>query len=353
MNLRRLLRFLAIVPGFLLPTAAMAASEPATPLFAADDMIRLTIKGPIQEVSRTGDRSSGPRPATLTLAGPSPETHAIMLSPRGITRRKSETCQFSPLRVEFTQRPAATSLFRGQRRLKLVTHCRGSAGFQQFLLLEYAAYRLYNALTPASFRVRLATIDYVGEDGRPITTRLGFFIEDTDDAARRNGMREARVGDRISSAQLNDREAARVAAFQYLIGNLDWSMIAGPAGDGCCHNSRLIAPAQGATTGLVPIPYDFDFTGFVDAPYATPPDGLGVRSVRHRHYRGFCRLNPQAATAMKEITGRRAELLAVLGRIPQLEERTRRKAAAFLDGFFTRVGSEPDLAKTAFRTCTG
>jgi hypothetical protein len=350
--MRLLLRMLGAILAATVPAAAMAAAEPATPLFASDDMIRLTIKGPVEEVTRTGDRASGPRPAVLTLAGPSPETHSIMLSPRGITRRKSETCQFAPLRVEFSQRPAATSLFRGQRRLKLVTHCRSSAAFQQFLLLEYAAYRLYNAVTPMSFRVRLAMVDYVGDDDRPVTTRLGFFIEDTDDAARRNGMREARVGDRIAIAQLNMREAARVAAFQYLIGNLDWSMIAGPAGDGCCHNMRLIAPGQGVTTGLVPIPYDFDFTGFVDAPYAVPPDNLGVRSVRHRHYRGFCRLNSESATAMRELAGRRGELLAVLGSIPQLEPRTRRKAEAFLDGFFTRIAAEPDLARTVFRTCT-
>jgi hypothetical protein len=345
---RRLLLCLAA----MVPAAAAAAAEPATPLFASSDMIRLTIKGPIGAVSRTGDRSSAPRPATLTLVGQSPETHAVMLSPRGITRRKTETCQFSPLRVEFTAKPAASSLFKGQRRLKLVTHCRGAAGFQQFLLLEYAAYRLFNVLTPMSYRVRLATIDYVEEDGKPLTSRLGFFIEDTDDAARRNGMREARVGDRISAAQLSARDAARVAVFQYMVGNLDWSIIRGPEGDGCCHNSRLMAPGEGATTGLVPLPYDFDFTGLVDAPYATPPDGLGVRSVRERHYRGFCSLNPHAQAAVAEIVGRRAQLLAVLGEIPQLEERSRRKATTFLEGFFSRTAAERDLSRTVFRTCT-
>ena len=41
-----------------------------------------------------------PRPATLALAGAA-ETHAIRLSARGITRRKSDVCQFPPLRVEF------------------------------------------------------------------------------------------------------------------------------------------------------------------------------------------------------------------------------------------------------------
>ena len=175
------------------------------------------------------------------MAGAAADSHAIKLSARGITRRKGDVCQFPPLRIDFAAAPAATSLFRGQKRLKLVTHCRQSPGFQQYVLLEFATYRLFNVLTPASFQVRLATVDYVDAGGKPPISRIGFFIEDTDDAARRNGLREARVGARIQTAQLSARDAARVAVFEYMIGNLDWSTRAGPPGDGCCHNSRLAA----------------------------------------------------------------------------------------------------------------
>ncbi len=59
-------------------------------------------------------------------------------------------------------------------------------------------------------------------------SRWGFFIEDLDDAARRNGLVEAEVGDRILSSQLDPRRAARMALFEYMIGNLDWSMRAAP-----------------------------------------------------------------------------------------------------------------------------
>ena len=137
------------------------------------------------------------------------------------------------------------------------------------LLLEYSAYRLYNQLTPASHRVRLATIDYVGSDNRPLTTRIGFFLEDIDDVAARNGMRRAATGERIGSSQLSSADAARLAMFEYMISNLDWSMRAGPPGDRCCHNSRLLGRA-GAAINLFPVPYDFDFSGLVSAPYAAP-----------------------------------------------------------------------------------
>ena len=51
----------------------------------------------------------------------------------------------------------------------------------------------------------------------------------------------------FSTAQLTARDAARVAVFEYMIGNLDWSMRAGPAGQGCCHNSTTDRAAGAAT----------------------------------------------------------------------------------------------------------
>ena len=332
----------------LLLAVPAAAAEPAKPLFADDSLIRLTIRGPVDQMARVAEKRPGPRAGTIAAGS---ESLPIMLSPRGITRLRRETCQFPPLRVEFSSAPPATSLFAGQRRLKLVTHCRPAEGFQQHLLLEYAAYRLYNELTPRSFRVRLAQIDYVAEDGRPLTSRYGFFIEDTDDVGRRNGLREARMGERIPVSSLSPPDAARFGVFEYLIANLDWAMQAGPPGDDCCHNARLIS--GGAGSPIVPVPYDFDFSGFVDAPYAVPPDQVRVSSVRQRHYRGFCRHNAQAIAAAAEIRARRPALLAVLGQIPGLTATTLRKASAFLDKGFADIASDQAVADKLLRTCVG
>ena len=345
-----MMRILIGMAMALTPVAAFAA-EPAKPLFASNDTIRFTITGPISMIANKAEQSEAPQPATLTLAGRA-ETHPIMLSARGITRRKNDVCQFPPLRVQFAAPPPASSLFQGQKRLKLVTHCRESAAFQQHVLLEYAAYRMYNILTPASFRVRLAQVDYVEANGRLKASRVGYFIEDTDDLARRNGLREAKVPDRIPAAQLGPRDAARVALFEYMIGNLDWSMRAGPAGQGCCHNSRLIAPAA-ATTNLTPVPYDFDYSGLVDAPYAVPPEGLPVKSVRKRYYRGYCRHNGEALAAAAELRAQRGALIATLGQVPQIDARTVRKASQFLDGFFADIATDQAVSANLLKDCIG
>jgi len=326
---------------------ATPAAAQTTPLFASDEPLKLTITGPLGEIARTAERSVVPRDASLTLTG-SAETYAIKLSPRGITRRKRDICPFPPLRVDFTQKPAATSLFAHQNRLKLVTHCRSSEDFQQHLLLEYSAYRIFNLLTPTSFKARLLSIDYVDPAAKRPTSRWGFFIEDVGDAAHRLGLTRANVGDRVAANQLQARQAATVALFEYMIGNLDWSMRAGPAGEGCCHNSRLLAAK---TPGLIPVPYDFDYSGLVDAPYSAPPEGFKIDSVRDRSYQGYCWLNNDVIAVAAEFRARRPAITALFGQIPGMTERTSRKAVAYLNEFYADIATDEGVRSKVLKGC--
>ena len=332
----------------LVVPSALHAQQAGKPLFASDAPIRLTIQGPVNAIARGAEDSVTPRDATLAVTGS--ETLGIRLSPRGITRRKKEVCEFPPLRVEFSQPPAATSMFAGQRRLKLVTHCRSSAGFQQYTLMEYSAYRLFNVISPASFKVRLATVDYAEPNGKVSASRVGFFIEDVDDVGKRNGMPEARVGDRVSVTQLDPAQAARMALFEYMIGNLDWSMRAGPQGEGCCHNGRLLS--KGGTM-FAPVPYDFDYSGLVDAPYAVPPAQIKVRNVRTRFYQGYCRHNNEVLAAAADFRAKRAALDGVFAQIPGLEQRTQRKASGYLAGFFQQIATDDAVRANILKECLG
>ena len=321
------------------PAMAKAPASPK-PLFASDAPIHITIQGPISNL--VSNRKEVPRPGSLSVAGEG--SYPITLTPRGITRLASDVCQFPPLRVEFTRPPPAGSLFQGQRKLKLVAHCKRSEDFQQKVLLEYSAYRMYNLMTPQSFRARLANIDYVDESGKPYVSRIGFFIEDFGDVAKRNGMSVAHMGPLVALQQIEPTSAARQAVFEYMISNYDWSERAGPKGTECCHNSRLMSSGPGNV--LTTVPYDFDFSGLVDAPYAGPPEGVPIRTLRDRNYRGYCAHMAQARTAAAEFSARRGELIGVLGAIPGMTDRTRQGAANFLGGFFQDLDSG-----RIFRSC--
>jgi hypothetical protein len=337
-----------------LALSAPGASAPvrtATRLFADDQPIHVSLVGPISAIARTPASSRAARPAILKLISPAAEQHAVLLSPRGIARRTRTVCTFPPLRVEFTARPPAASLFERQHRLKLTTYCRMSPGHQQHVLLEYAAYRLYNVMSPASLRVRLATVDYAEPDGGGAVSRLGFFAEDPGDAAKRNGLVEVKILARIAPSQLDPAAEARSAMFEYMIGNLDWSMRAAHAGESCCHNFKLMGTAANARTTLVPVPYDFDYSGFVNAPYALPPEGLNVSSVRDRRYRGYCIHNGQAIAVAAEFRAKRGELAAVLPAIAGLTEDRRRKASAYLDEFFSDIATDASVTSRLLKTC--
>jgi len=311
--------------------ASAVAAAPPTPLFASDAPIHVTIQGPM--ASLASNRAETARPATMTVDG---VAYPIALTPRGITRKTSDICDFPPLRVELTRAAPAGSLFDHQRKLKLVTHCKRSADFQQKVLLEYSAYRLYNLMTPLSFRARLANIDYLDDSGRPYVSRVGFFLEDFSDVAKRNAMSVAHMGAMVPLSQIDALGGGRFAVFEYMISNYDWSMRAGPQGDECCHNGRLL---NGPGSLLTPVPYDFDYSGLVDAPYSDPPEGFPIDNVRQRNYRGYCAHLAQARAFAAQISPRRAEFLGLFATIPGLAPREQTRAANYLQGFFADVDS--------------
>ena len=330
---------------------APAQAKDPKPLFASDEVIQIRIEAPFRDLIRKAPNSTDPYPALLTLESASGEQHAIMLSARGNSRRDTNLCRFPPLRVAFNEKPDDPSLFDGQKRLKLVTHCRKSKSYQQYYLLEYAAYKLLNVLTPQSLNVRLAEITYVeAGKGKTIATRYGFFIEDTDDAAKRNGLKEIDIPD-ISLSQLNMDAAARMSLFQYMIGNLDWSMHNGPLGKDCCHNAKLIGDKGGALDDIIAVPYDFDYSGLVDTPYAIPPESVRVRNVRTRRYRGYCVHNEQVRLKAQNFLAQKQALLGVIENVPGLTTSKRNNAKRYMGTFFQNIADEKKLESRLLKYC--
>ena len=130
-------------------------------------------------------------------------------------------------------------------------------------------------------------------------------------------------------------------------------MRAGPAGQTCCHNAKLFVTGANARSGIVPVAYDFDYTGFVDAPYALPPEKLRVSSVRERQYRGYCIHNPQVLAAAAEFRAKRGAMMAAINEVPMLEERSKRKAAAYLDLFYRDIATDDDVRRRVLKDCIG
>ena len=331
--------------------AALADDGPKA-LFTDDAPLELTITGPMDVLARTMNVDE---PETyeglMTVHGGREEKLAITMKARGNFRRSRRFCRFPPLRVAFTDKPGEGSPFEKQKSLKLVTHCRDREAYAQYVHSEYLAYLLYNELTPVSLRVRMANITYVDDtDGKEYARQIGFFIEDIDDMAKRIGRKELDVP-RVSPTALNPEAASRTALFQYMIGNLDWSMIAGNGEEECCHNATLVAEDKEVLEDIYPVAYDFDHSGLVDTAYAEPPERFGLNSVRDRRFRGFCTTNDETRRIAGEMVARKDAYLALVDTVPGMIDQRRKKARDYLLSFFRDIEDDARLERELLSTC--
>lgn len=334
--------------GFLAAVSAPAAAQ--TPLFSENSELQITVEGPVQTLVRRAARNTDPIDAQLTVVGQEP-TWAIQVEPRGISRRTGGICNFPPLRLDFGEGTRGT-LFQGQNRIKVVTRCNSGAVAEQLIVLEYLAYRLHNEITPLSYNVRPVRMTY---RDRSDQTQWNFLIEDVDDMARRNNRLVALdvPSGSIRAANLNGAAATRYALFQFMIGNLDWDMVTGRSGEDCCHNSRLLGVDANARENLIPAPYDFDYSGFVNAPYAIAPESVPVRNVRQRYWRGYCRYNDELPAAIAHFQSRRDALLALIDGETRLSEARRTGARRYIEEFFEVIDDPNQVQRQIIGRCRG
>ena len=274
-------------------------------------------------------------PATLVYrdAGDREQRVSVALRTRGRYRADTVQCELPALFVFFTGNTRDT-LFASESMLPLTTHCSRGAAYEQYLLKEYWAYRMYEVLASKSLHVRLVRMTYRDASGRlePLE-RYAFFTEHFESFARRQSAA-------VRSKQVFDprtADAAEIATFdlfQYAIGNTDWSSIRG-------HNV-LIVESGGLMT---PVPFDFDFSGLVNAIYATVSPQLSISSVRERVFRGVCDPATDWDAAFAHFAARRQNVLALADEIPGLETRQRARAVDYLEEAFATFAS-PDRRRT-------
>jgi len=300
------------------------------PLFGSADPLAFTLTADFKMVNKDRDPESAVRyPALLSLTDERGREQAIhvRISPRGHFRRMARNCSFVPLRLELPPAETAGTVFEGQTTLKLGTHCQDQKSYEQITLREYLTYPMLNAVTPRSFRARLARGTYVdAKSGKTQATRYAIFIEHENDVARRMGGRIVE----LPRTEFKDMEAQTLTTmmlFEYMIGNTDFSLWA-------LHNVRLV---QDPNRTLFPVPYDFDLSGMVNAPYAIPEPKLGIRSVVDRLYRGPCRTVDDMDAAAAPFREKRAEVLGLVEGMRDLDGSARSEMKSYLESFYRSI----------------
>lgn len=335
---QRLVGYPLLLLTLLYGTCNAQSSENSAGLFESDEILTIRLSGNIRELMKDNAEAIQYHPFSLSYTLPDSSTVSIPIKvkTRGNFRRTQGNCTYMPLMLNFADETTPkNSLFDNQDKLKLVTPCAGD----KYVVREYLVYKLYNLISPRSFRARLVRVIYddtaKGKASEPL---YGMLLENENSMAKRNNavVIKERI---IKPEQTKLDDYLKMAVFEYLIGNTDWSVQ-------YYQNVKLIADDS---LGIpYTVPYDFDHAGIVDAPYAKPAEALQLSSTQQRRYRGFCISAMTTYDKTFELfNSLKDEFYNVYSRNPLLEPAYVKSTLKFLDKFYETI-NDKKLAKIAF-----
>ena len=316
-------------------------------LFDSDEILQVTLKGNIRDLlnDRTDKATLFPVELSYKNEDSSDVFIPIMAKTRGHFRRMRGNCTYPPILLQFEKEGAhQQTIFREQQKLKLVMPCRGD----QYVVREWLAYRMYNLVTPFSFRARLVKVKLEDErNKRSPEPFYGILLEEESQMAKRNN--GAVVEDKLQPQQIEQEAFLKMAVFQYLIGNTDWSVQ-------YLQNIKLVAVDEGSP--IIAVPYDFDHSGLVNAPYAKPAEELLMSSTRERRYRGYCVQDLNVFNdVLAEYRRLKDDLYGLFTEEDLMDQKSVKSTLQWLDGFYATINNpkawQKDLAYPCDKSGTG
>ena len=315
---------LKIISGFIFTLTFSYSHAQDVVLFRSTEPISLRATGSIKSIKKNSNDSTLVAGKFEYKQGDDWITVPVSSRVRGNFRLKN--CYFPPLKVKFKKQQVASTVFEGNKSLKLVLPCKNTSDKDRLIRREYLCYRFYQTLSPYYFSTRLAELQLTEVSRKkPRTyTMLTFFVEDNSLVAKRMGGVVSEVKG-VGPAAFEEKQSVRNDFFQYMIGNADWSAV-------YQHNSNTLV----VDSKLIPLSYDFDMSGFVNAAYAqAKPTELGTGDVRERVYRGFCKSKSVMQEVRTEFLQKESLLYSIIDQhAAQFKDYDVSEMKNYLGGFF-------------------
>jgi hypothetical protein len=262
-------------------------------------------------------------------------TIPVSLRARGNFRRAK--CYFPPIKMKIKKSQTKNTVFNGNKSLKLVLPCKIENENNDNILQEYIAYKIYEIISPYYFKTRRVDVDFTEPKGKKSKSYQlkGFLIEDDSRLAKRF---DGRVVEQfIHPMAMGGLTSVRHAFFQYLIGNTDFSV-------SFQHNGKLLYTNK----EFLPLPYDFDMTGWVDPSYGFGNPTLGLSSLSERVYRGFKRDNELMNTVRKQFIDSKVEIVKLVSSYKEEFDNASEfdKMFGFMQEFFETIEDDGKFQKS-------
>ncbi len=251
----------------------------------------------------------------------------IEVRPKGHARRK--ICDIPPLKIRFNQEFLTNEgLSTEINILESVLICKEEDDYEQFVIREYAVYRLYNLLTAHSLRAHLLKLELKKDRNKSaFLSNFAFFIEPERDLANRLQGRklEPRI---LSSDAIEKKNLDLVSMFEFMIGNTDWAIK---------NRHNLNTLLLGGDSLLTAVPYDFDYAGIVNTPYAVPGRNMNIPSVRTRYFMGPCREEAQWMPTFALFEAQKEEILKFCADFPHFDRTSREYVTGYINDFYELI----------------
>tara|TARA_B100000497_G_C7667783_1_gene402725 strand:+ start:1 stop:918 length:918 start_codon:yes stop_codon:yes gene_type:complete len=262
-------------------------------------------------------------------------TIPVSLRARGNFRRAK--CYFPPIKMKIKKSQTKNTVFNGNKSLKLVLPCKIENENNDNILQEYIAYKIYEIISPYHFKTRRVDVDFTEPKGKKSKSYQlkGFLIEDDSRLAKRF---DGRVVEQfIHPMAMGGLTSVRHAFFQYLIGNTDFSV-------SFQHNGKLLYTNK----EFLPLPYDFDMTGWVDPSYGFGNPTLGLSSLSERVYRGFKRDNELMNTVRTQFIDSKSEIVKLVSSYKEEFDNASEfdKMFGFMQEFFETIEDDGKFQKS-------
>lgn len=308
-------------------------------LFYLEEPLNLTMEFNIKEFNKA-KRKDEYHKANMTchVSETFQVTHPVRVKARGEFRR--DNCTMPPYWINIRYAGIEADSLRNVRKMKMVTRCKVSSAYNDLVLREFLVYKIYNLLTPISFNVRLVRVKYIdtGRTKKNVFENWAFLIEPEEMMARRLKAKMI-ASDMLSLRTVNREMMDLVAIFSYMVGQGDYSVTGR-------HNLKIAALHNPPPSGFIPIPYDFDYCGLVDAHYAVPGPNLGITNVKERYYLGACREKAVHMETIHKLAEYQDEIVDLIMGFEYLDEDERNDMVAYIVSYF--VESEKDRFVEAY-----
>lgn len=307
-------------------------------LFEQEEILSLKISGPIATLLK--DRGENPGYHTIQLVYKDSDKEvsvSLRARVRGNFRRLKSNCEYPPIMLNFSNEFTQGTLFEGQDKVKLVMPCQGD----KYVVNEYLVYKLYNIITPNSFRARIVQIQFEDPElkAKDRTPFYGILLEEDIVMASRNKkvLIERKL---VRPEQTHSSDFLTMALFEYFIANTDWSVQ-------YQQNIKLIA--ADSLSVPVTVPYDFDHAGIVRAPYARPAPELQMASTLERRYRGYCVQQLEKFEPVIQLfKEKRQEFMDLYQNNALIEDNYRKSTLKFIEQFYETLDN-PRRLKVALQ----